>query len=140
MRSLSLFLSLLAFALPLGNAGAVNSNSAGEPTKVRSLLVYQTGLFNQAQWNALYRTYTPRVRSRCPYRRFVREMNGLRALIGGRIGLRNVVVRVTGRRAAATYQFVARGKVVSAMTAKHPDIFVRIRERWLDDLDSGSPC
>jgi hypothetical protein len=88
----------------------------------------------------LYRTYTKRVRARCPYPRFVEDVKLFRTLVGGRIALRNVRVRVAGRRASATYQMVAGGKVVSAMTAKHPDMFVRIGDRWFDDLDSGSPC
>jgi hypothetical protein len=44
------------------------------------------------------------------------------------------------QQASATYQQVAAGKVVGTMTAAHPDKFVRIGDRWFDDLDSGSPC
>jgi len=56
------------------------------------------------------------------------------------MALRHVVVRVAGKRATATYQQLAGGKVVAAMTAKRPDKFVRIGNRWFDDLDWGSPC
>jgi hypothetical protein len=96
-------------------------------------------LWNQARWKPMYATLAPRVRSRCPYPRFVVEVKVSRALVG-RVALRNVVVRVAGRHASATYQQLAGGEVVGAITAKHPDKFVRIGDRWFDDLDSGSPC
>ena len=140
MRKLPLFLLVLfALAIMAGQAVATTSPSASEATKVRALLVNQTRLWNQARWKPMYRTLAPRVRSRCPYPRFVEEVKFDRALVG-RLALRNVVVRVAGRHASATYQQVAAGKVVGAMTVKHPDKFVRIGDRWFDDLDSGSPC
>ena len=88
----------------------------------------------------MYRTLAPRVRSRCPYPRFVGEMKVMQALTGGRVVIRNIVVRVSGRRASAAYKMVAGGEVVGAPTVKNPDKFVRIGDRWFDDLDSGTPC
>lgn len=135
----SLLLASCAFALTAGRAAATTSGSMSETTKVRVLLVNQTRLFNQSRWRPMYRTYAPRVRSRCPYPRFVAELKAYRVSFG-RLTLRNVRVRVSGRQASATYQQVASGKVVSAMTRTHPDKFVRIGDRWFDDFDSGSPC
>jgi hypothetical protein len=56
------------------------------------------------------------------------------------MALQHVVVHVAGRRASATYRQLAGGKVVGVMTVKNPDKFVRIGDRWFDDLDAGSPC
>jgi hypothetical protein len=116
------------------------SGSGSEKAKVRSLLAYQTRLTNEARWAQLYRTYAPHVRARCPYRRFAAAMNTIRTLVGGRISLRRVRIRVTGQRASATYEIVSRGHVVSSMRLRRPDLFVRIGGRWFDDSDAGSPC
>ena len=133
-------LSLAFLGLAAGTAGAGSSSSASEATKVRALLGYQARLINGSRWAALYRTYTSRVRARCPYRQFVAEMKTMRIVVGGPVSLRNVRIRVAGRRATASYQIIARGQVVSNMTARRPDIFTRLNGRWLDDVDSGSPC
>ena len=140
MRKLAFLAVLFAFALTAGEAVPIDSNSKSESAKVRSLLVYQTRLFNEARWRPMYRTYAPRVRSRCSYSRFVQEAKQFRALVGGPIALRNIRVRVAGRRASSTYQMVSGGKVIGGMTAKRPDSFIQIQGRWFDDLDSGSPC
>jgi len=133
------FLVGLALTLTAAQAGATTSSSASEATKVRAVLATQTRLFNQQRWRPLYRTLAPRVRSRCPYRRFVDEV-GLARVVAGRMALHNIVVHVAGRRASATYTQLAGGKVVAVMTVKNPDKFVRIGDRWFDDLDYGSPC
>lgn len=139
MRKLPSLLILFAVAFTAGQAFATTSSSASEATKVRAVLVNQTRLWNQARWKPMYRTLAPRVRTRCPYPRFVEQVKLYRTVLG-RLALRNIVVRVAGRHASATYQQVAAGKVVGVMTVKHPDKFVRIGDRWFDDLDSGSPC
>ena len=141
MRKLPLLLLVLfALAIMAGQAVATTSSSASEATRVRALLANQTRLWNQARWKPMYRTLAPRVRTRCPYPRFVEQVKLDRVLVG-RLALRNVRVRVAGRHASATYQQIAAGgKVVGAITVKHPDKFVRIGDRWFDDLDSGSPC
>ena len=107
---------------------------------VRALLAQQTRFINQAQWAQLYRTQAPRVRARCPFRRFAAAMNTIRTLVGGRISLRKVRISVSGRRAAATYEVVVRGQVVSSSRTRNPDLFIRIGGRWFDDADAGSAC
>jgi len=139
MNKLPFLIVLFAVALTAGQAGATTSTSASEATKVRAALANQMSLYNQARWRPMYRTFAPRVRSRCPYPEFVAEVKAIRGVFG-RMALRHVVVRVAGKRATATYQQLAGGKVVAAMTAKRPDKFVRIGNRWFDDLDWGSPC
>ena len=139
MRTLLPFLVLLAVALTAGRAAAIDSSSTSEATKVRALLATQTRLFNRSQWRPMYRTLAPRVRARCPYPRFVQEMQVFRTE-GGRMTIRNVHVRVAGRHASATYTQLAGGKVAGVIPAKSPDKFVRIGRRWFDDLDAGSPC
>jgi hypothetical protein len=139
MKRIALLVGL-ALALTAGQASAVSSGRTSEATKVRAVLVNQMRLYNQARWRPMYRTFAPRVRSRCPYPRFVVEMKGIKALVGGPMAVRRVVVRVSGRRATATYQQLAGGKVFASVTANRPDKFVRIGDRWFDDLDYGSPC
>lgn len=126
-----------AFASQPAVAGS--AAPASEATKVRSLLLYQNGLFNQARWRPMWQTYTPRARSRCTYARFAATMKATRASVG-RVATRNIVVRVSGRRAFVTYRMFAGSRLVGAATAKSPDLYARIGDRWFDDDDPGSIC
>jgi hypothetical protein len=118
---------------------ARSSTSASEAPKVRAVLLYQVGLFNQARWRALWRTYTPRVHSRCSYSRFVAGMKPIRAAVG-RVALRNLAIRVTGQRASVVYLIVGHGKVVGGATVRNPDVYTRIGGRWFDDIDADGRC
>jgi hypothetical protein len=110
-----------------------------EAAKVRALLLYEVGLTNQARWRPMWRTYSPRVRSRCSYNLFVARMRVIRAALGP-FTLRNLAVRVRGQRAFVTYQIIGRGKVVGGAPAREPDVFVRIAGRWFDDFDAHGEC
>lgn len=116
-----------------------SETSTSEAAKVRAQLLYEVGLFNQARWQQLWQTYTPRVRRGCSYPRFVAGMKSIRAHYG-RATVRNVAVRVRGQRASVLYQIIAHGKVAGGATAKNPDIFARIGSRWFDDVDPDGLC
>jgi hypothetical protein len=131
---------LTAAAAGAGRPNPKPPNPNRDKAQVRSLLAYQTRLINQRRWAPLYRTYSPRVRARCPYRRFAAIMHTIRTLIGGRIAVRRLRVHVAEDEASATYEVVSRGRVVSRMTARRPDLYVRINGRWFDEADAGSPC
>jgi len=132
--------SCLALASLASQAAVGRSNaSASEATKVRAQLLYEVGLFNQARWQQLWQTYTPRVRRGCSYRRFVAGMKSIRAHYG-RATVRNVAVRVRGQRASVVYQIIAHGKIAGGATARNPDIFARIGSRWFDDVDADGLC
>jgi hypothetical protein len=132
--------SCLALA-GLATQAAVGGSDAStsEAAKVRAQLLYEVGLFNQARWQQLWQTYTPRVRRGCSYRGFVAGMKSIRAHYG-RATVRNVTVRVRGQRASVLYQIIAHGKVAGGATAKNPDIFARIGSRWFDDVDPDGLC
>jgi hypothetical protein len=118
---------------------AGSTASASEAPKVRALLLYEVGLFNQSRWRAAWRTYTPRIHSGCSCRRFAAGMKTIRATVG-RVALRNIAVRVTGNRAFVTYRIVGHGKVVGGAPARNPDAFARIGGRWFDDVDADGLC
>ena len=123
-------------------AGALAAGAAiGPKAKVRGLLLHQVDLFNHSRWRPLWLTYTPRFRSRCPYRNFVALETRARSALG-RFSLRKIVVRVTRARAAVTYELVARSVVVDRATPNRPDVYVRISGRWYDEVDShtGPGC
>jgi hypothetical protein len=123
-------------------AAALAAEAATGPNaKVRGLLLHQVDLFNHSRWRPLWLTYTPRFRSRCPYRNFVAVETRARSALG-RFSLRKIAVRATRARAAVTYELVARGVVVDRATPRSPDVYVRISGRWYDEIDShtGPGC
>jgi hypothetical protein len=136
MRRLTKLIVLATVAAGLSVAPATATSEATTP---RGALLNQIRLFNAGNWPALYRTFTRRVRARCPYRTFVAQAREGRANVG-RLGVRNIRVRRTGNRAALTYQNTARGVVFLTVTRRHPDIYVRIGDRWYDEVDSVTSC
>jgi len=58
----------------------------------------------------------------------------------GLVTLRNVTVRVSGRRGFARYSIVANGRLVGGATSKEPDVYTRIGGRWFDDFDANGLC
>jgi hypothetical protein len=118
---------------------ARRSASASEATKVRAVLAQEVAMFNRKKWQPAWRMYSPRIRSHCSYRRFVRAMGSIRNATGP-VTLRNVTVRVTGGRGFALYRIVANGRLVGGATAKQPDVYRRIDGRWFDDFDADGLC
>ena len=139
MKRLSIALcSCLVLAGFASQALAARSTTT-EPAKVRAQLLYEVRLTNQARWRPMWRTYSPRVRSRCSYNLFVSRMRQIRAALGP-FTLRKLAVRVRGQRAFVTYVIIGRGKVVGGAPAMRPDVFVRIGEHWFDDFDADGAC
>jgi hypothetical protein len=125
-----------------GGAVALSADAAtGPEAKVRGLLLHQVDLFNHSRWRPLWLTYTPRFRSRCPYRRFAALEARARSAVG-RFSIRKIAVRVTRARAAVSYELLARNVVIDRATPKRPDIYVRIAGRWYDEIDThtGPGC
>jgi hypothetical protein len=131
--------AVILAALATQPAAGNRATSTSEASKVRSLLIHQVSLFNAGRWRQLWATYTPRFRSHCPYPRFAASGSQARPILG-RARVRNVAVRVTGRRAHVTYQLIARGRVFPGGTARSPDVYVRIGGRWFDEEDAVSSC
>jgi len=128
--------------MPIAGAAALAAAAAtGPAAQVRGLLLHQVDLFNQSRWRPLWLTYTPRFRSRCPYRRFVALETRARSAVG-RFSIRKIAVRVTRARAAVSYDLLARGVVIDRATTSRPDVYVRISGRWYDEVDShtGPGC
>jgi hypothetical protein len=106
---------------------------------VRAVLAHEVAMFNRKRWQPMWQMYSPRTRSHCSYRRFVVVMRSIRNATGV-VALRNVTVRVTGWRGFAAYSIVANGRLVGGATAKKPDVYTRIGERWFDDFDADGLC
>ena len=114
---------------------------AAEADKVRAVLLQQAALFKAGRWRAMYATYTPRYRARCPYAAWARSQRRLQQEIGTSFTVRNVRVRVTGTRALVAYRFVsAAGETIGAVDFADEDVYTRIRGRWLDEYDTVSSC
>jgi hypothetical protein len=118
---------------------ARSTRPESEATKVRAVLLQEIALFNQSRWQTAWKAYSPRVRSRCSYAAFAAAMKPLRRATG-RVTLRNVTIRVTGRRATAGYRIFASGKLVGGATKNNPDLFARVGGRWFDDFDADGLC
>ncbi len=107
----------------------------------RTTLLRQASLLKQANWRAMYATYTPRFRRSCPYATFVRHSRQTRQVLGTNFQLRGIRVRLeTARRALIAYSFVRDGRTLGTVTFRHRDVYVLIGSRWFDDLDRVSTC
>jgi hypothetical protein len=142
LRRLIVPVAVTALLVVSSAAAALAAGAAtGPKAKVRGLLLHQVDLFNHSRWRPLWLTYTPRFRSRCPYRNFLAVETRARSALG-RFSVRKITVRVTRARAAVTYELLARGVVVDRATPTRPDVYVRLSGRWYDEVDShtGPGC
>ncbi|SRR6266496_2834589 len=119
--------------------GARSSSSPSETRRVRAVLAQEVGMFNRRRWEPMWQMYSPGIRSHCSYIRFVRVMRSI-SNTTGLVTLRNVTVRVSGRRGFARYSIVANGRLVGGATSKEPDVYTRIGGRWFDDFDANGLC
>jgi hypothetical protein len=131
-----LALAVLALLAPPAVSGAQQQGQ-----NPRATILRQVALFKQANWRAMYATYTPRFRRSCPYARFVRNSRQTRGVLGRNFELRGIRVRLeSARRALLAYRFVRNGRTIAEVTFRHRDVYVRIGSRWFDELDRVSAC
>jgi hypothetical protein len=135
--AVGLSLALFAAAPTFGGAAA-----PPDATAVRSVLLRQASLLKQGKWRAMYATYTPRFRTRCPYALFVRGSQQTRRFLGPNFRVDRIVVRVQpgGRRALAGYRFLRNGRAIVTVRLSDGDAYAKIGSRWLDDYDRVSAC
>jgi hypothetical protein len=140
MRRIALIgLTGLLFAAALASLG--RASHAADAPDVRAVLLRQNELFKQARWRAMYKTYTPRYRERCPFARFVADLRAVRKELGTRFSLRGIRVRVRGGQATVAYRAVAAdGRTLAAVTLADSDRYSRIGGRWYDEYDRVSAC
>jgi hypothetical protein len=132
---------LVATALAAPAASARPAASDSDATTVAALLRRQTTLFNAARWRALWATFTPRFRGRCAYRLWLAEQRALKQLLGGgKLAARNIRVRVSGRRAYASYVLVLGRAGRSVVKPPKLDLYVKVGSRWLDEGDRVTTC
>jgi hypothetical protein len=131
MRVATTLALLLLFATP---AAAIPRSGADTPSR---LLFKQARLFKQANFQAMYATYTPNFRKRCPWRKFLRGQAQARQVLGVHFTLRGVRVRLaTSRRALLAYRFVTeRGQI--SITG---DLYVKMGNAWYDEYDRVTSC
>jgi hypothetical protein len=134
-------IGLLGFLFATAVAGLGHASPATDVADVRALLLRQNELFKQSRWRAMYKTYTPRYRERCPFAEFVSSQRTVRRELGTRFSLRGIRVRVRGAQATAAYRAVdANGRTLAAVTLADGDRYTRIGGRWYDEYDRVSAC
>ena len=130
----------LALAFAAGASDAPARGAASDATVVAKLLRTQTGHFNAGRWRALWRTYTPKFRRGCSYTLWLREQRAAQALVGARLSVRSIRVRVSGRRALVSYVMVLGDRGYSVVKPPRADLYVKIGRRWLDEGDQITLC
>jgi hypothetical protein len=129
----------LLFATALSSVGRASQSS--DAAEVRAVLLRQSDLSKQGRWRAMYKTYTPRFRERCPFARFVADQRAVRKELGTRFSLRGIRVRVRGGQATVAYKAVApNGRTLGGVTLADGDRYTRIGGRWYDEYDRVSAC
>lgn len=129
-----------ALVLAAGDSTAQARPAARDAAAVAKLLRAQTGHFNAARWQALWRTYTPNFRRGCSYRLWLREQRAAKELIGARLAVRAIRVRVSGRRALVSYVLVLGDRGYSVVRPPRADLYLKLRGRWLDEGDQITTC
>jgi hypothetical protein len=134
--------ALVALAVMLAVPAVVSAAAPSDTAAVRSVLLRQAALMKQGKWRQMYATYTPRFRGRCPYARFVRGGQQTRRILGPNFRLDQIQIRLGpgGRRALAAYRFVRNGRPLVAVRFSDGDTYVKIGNRWFDELDRVSAC
>ena len=82
-----------------------------------------------------YALMSPRFRADCPYAKFKRQGPEQRRQLAG-AKLQIVRVHVAGDTATIDYRFVRNGQTL-AVTG---DRYVRVKGKWLDDVDQYTHC
>ena len=133
-------IAAVAGALGVGASAAPAGPTATDASVVAKLLRTQTAHFNAGRWQALWRTYTPRFRRGCAYNLWVREQRAAKALIGARLVVRSIRVRVSRRRAHASYVLILGDRGYSVVGPPRTDLYVKIGGRWFDEGDQITRC
>ena len=131
-RSLALvFVAVAATVAANGNA----MPSSGGTTAVAVLKAEATYL-NAREWRPYYALMGPRFRAECNYKTFVARNASVRKQIT-RATIKMISSRVVGTRAYLTYETFA--PPVQPFVTKN-DLFVKVAERWYDELDAVTSC
>ena len=56
------------------------------------------------------------------------------------IAVRIKTSHITGARATLTYDILLAGQAVEHVTAKSPDVFIRVDGLWYDEIDAQTSC
>lgn len=99
-------------------------------------LTREIALTRAGQYKPLYRLYTPRFRTGCPYRRFVAAAKHQRAQLVG-ITIRVIGQHVSGKHGTVDYHALLGSTVVATFRG---DRYTKIGGRWLDDVDKYTLC
>jgi hypothetical protein len=98
--------------------------------------------FDKKDYAAAYSAYTPRFKARCPYATFRKHTAAQRAMVPPSLSLSVKVTstRIVGAKAYLAYNLILAGQVVHTVKASAPDLFVRIKGLWYDQLDPQTTC
>ena len=129
----------VVLAFPAATATSAAPSPFARMKTVEGTLRLQTQLFLQRRWALLWHTYSPRFRRKCVYAAFVAVNRRERALVRT-VDVRRVRARVRGNRAFVSYEVLLNGIALDVVTPADPDVYVRVRGRWYDELDPKTPC
>ena len=132
-------LALCIAAVAIAAGSAIGATPTAKTTPAGTLKA-EIAAFNAKNYRAAYAAYTARFKARCPYATFAKHTAQQRAMAPAPIAVRIKTSHITGARATLTYDILLAGQQVSHVTAKSPDIFVRIKGLWYDDIDAQTSC
>ncbi len=137
---MKVFKVITIVAVALMVAGALlavgGCGEKGDEGHVKELIQKQNELlFTEANWEAIYMTYSPAYRDVHPYAEFVEggktALAMVRATYGtGDVEFTDIKVRVEGNKAYASYKIEIGGKIV---TTTEDDIYVKVDGKWYDE-------
>lgn len=110
-----------------------------KPTPAGTLRA-EIAAFNAKNYAAAYTAYTARFKASCPYARFAKQLAAQRAQVPGPLSIRVNGVRTVGSKAFLAYSVILGGQVVDTVKPSAPDLFVRIKGLWYDELDAQTTC
>ncbi len=137
-------LALCAVAIACSSGAptlAPTSTLEPDATVIRQLVEREFMQLRERDWRGVYENYSPSFRAACPYAAFEQfELSSISGIDPARMTVSDVRVRVEGDQAYVTYIYEYDGQGVSTIDASAPDVFVKVGERWYDEIDTHVEC
>jgi hypothetical protein len=116
---------------------------ATDTAQVAALVKLEVNLINEADYAGLYRAIVPSQRRMCPFaifrdhwRQQVVELKKRNL----RLSIRQVKVRIHGRRAEASYVQYVGAKFPPRRIGWGVDWYVKVAGRWYDEIENPAFC
>jgi hypothetical protein len=102
-------------------------------------LIAETVAFNASNWKSLYTAYTINYKSHCPYAKFADAQSKARQQ-AGTLTAKITSARIAGNKAYLGYKIIHNGKVLGAVTAGDPDVYLKVGGLWYDEYEPNHGC